>query len=282
MKKTKAFTLAEVLITLVIIGVISALTIPTLKETSDRSANLAALQKAYSTATNAFASLTAEYGAPIYWQVPSDAQNAPADAKGKRVFSDGEDQGFSWMLKQKISVGQESGVPPSGYIIKKLSGANMTEAKIGQTEINLSDSSGKVSFQSADNMYWFPSKTYSGCQYTKTLQNAVQGGNINFKSYIDNIIGAPAYAAPSFDMVGDMTSKLDQLVYYICGHIIVDTNGAKAPNRMGFDVFVFDVTTDGIIPQSGDDDCKDISGNGFTCASKLINGDEHALDFIYE
>ena len=51
---------------------------------------------------------------------------------------------------------------------------------------------------------------------------------------------------------------------------------------MGFDVFVFDVRTDGISPHSGDDDCKDLTGNGYTCSSKLINEGEHALDFIYE
>lgn len=289
MKQTKAFTLAEVLVTLVIIGVISALTIPTLKETADRSANLAALQKAYSTATNAFATLKAEYGAPIYWMVPSDAQNAPSAIKGQRVFKDGTDQGFSWMLKQKISVGQQSGIPPAGYKIKKLSGAEMSTAKIGQTEINLSDSSGNVSFQSADNMYWFPSKTYSGCKYTVDLKAQHAGSAQKYngsaqqyrtKSHLD-IFGAPAYAAPNFSSAA-MESMLQNNVVHICGHIIVDTNGAKAPNRMGIDVFVFDVSSDGVIPHTGTDDCKDMTGDGYTCSSKLINGDEHALDFIYE
>ena len=288
-QKTKAFTLAEVLVTLMIIGVISALTIPTLKETADRSANLAALQKAYSTATNAFATLKAEYGAPIYWMVPSDAQNAPSGIKGQRVFKDGTDQGFSWMLKQKISVGQQSGIPPAGYKIKKLSGAEMSTAKIGQTEINLSDLSGNVSFQSADNMYWFPSKTYSGCKYTIDLKSQYAGSaNKNnsavqyrgTKSHLD-IFGAPAYALPISSSASSNLHKFNNVVH-ICGHIIVDTNGAKAPNRMGIDVFVFDVSSDGVIPHTGNDDCKDMTGDGYTCSSKLINGDEHALDFIYE
>ena len=47
-KKITAFTLAEVLLTLMIIGVIAVVTIPTLKESADKSANLSLLQKAYS------------------------------------------------------------------------------------------------------------------------------------------------------------------------------------------------------------------------------------------
>ena len=139
-------------------------------------------------------------------------------------------------------------------------------------------------------MYWFPSKTYSGCKYAKKLEAATShkhnGGNfnVNTRSYI-NIFGSPAYALPNFQNSGNLgqTSqvRLDSAVY-LCGLVLVDTNGAKAPNRMGFDVFVFDVRTDGISPHSGDDDCKDLTGNGYTCSSKLINEGEHALDFIYE
>ena len=46
--KIKAFTLAEVLLTLIIIGVISALTVPSLKNYSDETKYVAATQKAMS------------------------------------------------------------------------------------------------------------------------------------------------------------------------------------------------------------------------------------------
>ncbi len=246
-EKSKAFTLAEVLVTLVIIGVISALTIPTLKEASDRSANIAALKKAYSTLSNAFAELQAEHGSPIYWQVPADAANAPEDIKGRRVFG-ADAKAFAWMLKQKISVGQAGGVPPAGYEIKNLSGSSFgtTEGKIDEASVSLDDDSGELSFQSADNMFWFPSATYQGCRYEKEIADT-QSESVN-----------------------------------LCGYVVVDTNGAKGPNRMGFDVFVFDISTNGVIPHAGDDDCSDMSGNGLTCSAKLIKGDEHALDFVYE
>lgn len=248
-KNNKAFTLAEVLVTLTIIGVIASLTIPSLKETADRSANAAALQKAYSTASNAFAQLQAEYGSPIYWRVPLDAKNIATSMRDKRVFTDGNDQPFAWMLKRKMNVAAEKGIPPESYQIKKLSGAEFskTEEKIDDTLIYLNDRDGKVSFQTADNMYWFPSHTYSGCQYTK-----------NSTGQIGKVIN-------------------------VCGYLMVDTNGAKGPNRMGMDVFVFDVTTTGVFPYTTEqDDCKDMSGNGYGCAAKVLAGDEHALDFIYD
>ena len=245
-QKIKAFTLAEVLVTLMIIGVISALTIPTLKESADRSANRAALQKAYATASNAFASLKAEYGQPIYWTVPSDTPNAEGYL-GARVFREATDKPFSWFLQKKINVAKSSGIPPNGYMIKTLSGSNFISGGNGEingTTVHFGNIYGPVSFQSADNMYWFPSHTYSGCQHEIT---AADGSTV-----------------------------------YVCGYIVVDTNGAKEPNRMGVDVFVFEETIDGIIPHVGADDCKDMTGNGYTCSAKLINGGEHALDFIYE
>ena len=243
-----AFTLAEILVTLMIIGVISALTIPTLKESADRNANLAAMQKAYSTASNAFASLKAELGPPMYWVVTEDiAVDDASYNAGSRVFQTGKDKGFSWALQQKINVAQAAGIPPEGYKIKKLSGANFADdsgsAKIGDATVWFGNKEGLVSFQSSDNMYWFPSHTFSNC--SKTI-----------------------YANGS--------------TFYICGYIVVDTNGSKEPNRMGVDVFVFDVTPDGVIPHAGTDDCKDMSGNGYTCSAKLMKGGEHALDFIYE
>lgn len=290
-KNKTAFTLAEVLVTLTIIGVIASLTIPTLKETADRSSNEAALRKAYSTASNAFAQLQAEYGSPIYWRVPTDAKNIDTSLRGSRVFTDGKDQMFAWMLKQKMNVATEKGVPPENYQIKKLSGSNLskTEEKIDDTIISLGNNTGKLSFQTADNMYWFPSQTYSGCKYEKKI-NAVAPPTIKppiSLSLGSTLFSLPAYAAdknltPVGVVNGGVISKLAKTVY-VCGYLMVDVNGAKGPNLLGMDVFVFDVTTNGVVPHSAEkDDCNDMSGDGYSCSSKVLAGDEHALDFIYD
>ena len=68
MKKDKrfksAFTLAEVLITLVIIGVIAALTVPTLIQNTQKQEYVSALKKAYSTLSQAAQMIIAEEGNP--------------------------------------------------------------------------------------------------------------------------------------------------------------------------------------------------------------------------
>lgn len=61
-KKVMAFTLAEVLITLAVIGVVAVLTIPTLILNSEKKENLAYLQKAVSTITTVSTQLRFENG----------------------------------------------------------------------------------------------------------------------------------------------------------------------------------------------------------------------------
>lgn len=61
--KRKAFTLAEVLVTLMIIGVIAAITVPSLKRKSDEAEFVAGVLKAYSNLTNAVNRMSGDYGA---------------------------------------------------------------------------------------------------------------------------------------------------------------------------------------------------------------------------
>ncbi|MBR1753760.1 type II secretion system protein [bacterium] len=61
-KKLCAFTLAEVLITLGIIGVVAAMTIPTLMQKTNRSETVAAVKKFYANFTNAVKLAEAEHG----------------------------------------------------------------------------------------------------------------------------------------------------------------------------------------------------------------------------
>ena len=68
MKKNKAFTLAEVLLTLVIIGVISALTLPIIKKVSDEHAYVAGVKKAYMTLAAVVKDIKSAEGAPRLWE----------------------------------------------------------------------------------------------------------------------------------------------------------------------------------------------------------------------
>lgn len=62
--RKSAFTLAEVLITLGIIGVVAAMTLPALKQKLDERANITMLKKFYSEFTNATNLLIVDYGFP--------------------------------------------------------------------------------------------------------------------------------------------------------------------------------------------------------------------------
>lgn len=65
----KGFTLAETLVTLVIIGVIAGITIPTLLNNSGKEQTLSGLKKVYSTLSNATRLAYIDYGPVEYWQV---------------------------------------------------------------------------------------------------------------------------------------------------------------------------------------------------------------------
>lgn len=64
LKRSAAFTLAEVLITLGIIGIVAAMTIPTLQNNSQKTEYLTALKKAYAITNQALLQMSADMGCP--------------------------------------------------------------------------------------------------------------------------------------------------------------------------------------------------------------------------
>ena len=72
LKRKAAFTLAEVLITLGIIGIVAALTLPSLIQSYKERVTVTKVQKAYSILNQAFKRISEEYGEPQNWP---DVQN---------------------------------------------------------------------------------------------------------------------------------------------------------------------------------------------------------------
>ena len=66
MKKIKAFTLAEVLITLVVIGIIAAITVPVVMANHKKTETAAKLKKFYSTMSNNIALQEIQSGLKTY------------------------------------------------------------------------------------------------------------------------------------------------------------------------------------------------------------------------
>ena len=72
----KAFTLAEVLVTLGVIGIVAAMTIPVLIQDVGDKGNLVGLKKFYSDFANATNLLMVDYSEPVYWDLRDN--NAPS------------------------------------------------------------------------------------------------------------------------------------------------------------------------------------------------------------
>src|SRR5574344_1167569 len=88
MKKCKliGFTLAEVLITLGIIGVVAALTIPTLINSYQEKANVSKFLKTYAVLNQAYLMATNEYGPIEDWGIQK-TDTGEVDEDGKRILN---------------------------------------------------------------------------------------------------------------------------------------------------------------------------------------------------
>lgn len=72
-KKKCAFTMAEALITLLIIGIVAALTIPNLARKWEERAIVSKYKKMYATLANAYNRAVADNGSPEYWDLSNQA-----------------------------------------------------------------------------------------------------------------------------------------------------------------------------------------------------------------
>jgi len=122
--KKKAFTLAEVLITLGIIGVVAALTLPSLIQKQNDRATVARVKKMYSVISNAVALWQAENGcetdvADCLSQYASyDCKNAFSGIEKKlnivdRVYN-GQDKNVAWL--PDVSYGLDGTAVTSGWM----------------------------------------------------------------------------------------------------------------------------------------------------------------------
>lgn len=74
-QKSSAFTLAEVLITLGIIGIVAALTIPSLMQKNQDQTTVSKLKKVYSTLSNAYTMALKDNGPPNTWGFSGTSYN---------------------------------------------------------------------------------------------------------------------------------------------------------------------------------------------------------------
>ncbi len=112
--KKSAFTLAEVLITLGIIGVVAALTIPTLVQNYRQHVVETRLQKFYTTFNQAITMAEAQYGDKKEWYW--DASGVELDKDGNPIEATSKvDQWFNKYLSQFITIKKK--VDKTGYVL---------------------------------------------------------------------------------------------------------------------------------------------------------------------
>lgn len=135
----KAFTLAEVLITLMIIGVIAAITVPTVKDSADERTWVAGATKAYTLLSTITGELQLEKGPAKFWATSS---------------SD-----VASLYKKKMSISDKK---YSSYSTKYLNQNTYTNA-------NMFDES--TSFVTSDGMLYYIQSVSSGCNGGNASEN---------------------------------------------------------------------------------------------------------------
>lgn len=217
----KAFTLAEVLITLGIIGVVAAMTLPTVINNVHHKELETALKKQYSTLSQAILDIQREDGLPFEYE--SYGHN------------------FKKELAAKYKAAQNCGA--------------------------IVDNTGCVIHEIDDTFSHY--KSYTG----KSLQAA----------YMDDGGFIANDGTTFFIEQGEQSKSIGAYL------VTIDVNGyKKRPNKMGYDLFMFQITKDGkVLPQGADGTwlsdsrearCSKTSThneNGFTCAYYAITDNNY-------
>ena len=209
--KRVAFTLAEVLITLGIIGVVAALTIPNIIKHYQNEVTVTKLQKAYSTLNQAFRQSENDNGSSEFWQETPEISAHDYFEKYWKPY--------------------------------------LKEPKLCQT------------YQECGYVSWKPYIALNGSSVAMSLDSA----RVKIKT-IDDV----------FYLFTEATTNSEgKLVPF--RNVYIDINGAKAPNQLGVDVFIFNrVAGKGIMPHGYSSSYNTLVSkcnrqtNGEYCAARIM------------
>ncbi len=241
-EKKNGFTLAEVLITLGVIGVVAALTLPSVISKFQNQAYIAALKKAYATVQNAHLRVVEENGEPKDWI----------------LFSYITDQGKDNSKNTKIADSYAS------YMVGRYCGHTGVAGVTDCISLKPATSFKMLNGQGTQGNVWYGG--YLGL-YHYTYQYNLSSGASLALLFAENSGGGVYW---------NLWHKNIKILY------IIDVNGAKKPNQVGRDIYYFMLKDDKLQPYyDGTSDCKK-GDLGFTCAYDVItNGWEFPKDYPY-
>ncbi len=206
------FTLAEVLITLGIIGIVAALTMPNLIASHKKQVWVAQLRKTVSTLEQGF-------------------QKMRADAGGVDSLEDTEP--FVQLSTDSVDC-SNSNLEQASQLCQNFFKNDLKKY------FNIID------YAIAPNDYKFTNLSNTGTNNMRGATMLVLNDNAMMSMMIGNGVGNSL------------------------GVIEMDVNGFKAPNKYGYDVFLFDLRNDGILVDSGNpEDCKEGQLEGQGCYNYL-------------
>ena len=240
--KRAAFTLAEVLITLGIIGVVAALTIPTLITKYQDKVLINQTKKAFSQFQNGLALASQDNGTP--WD------NSLTFPKGQSSISVIKNLAKYFNGAQVCANASQKGCSQFFYSCVQSTPNSAGEA----VYINTFEVYSKIVL--ADGTIFGISSNNNGCENTK------------YTSVITNAAGEIVYNE-------DGTPKISEYYSAVCAYVIMDVNGVKGPNQYGRDIYQFHVFKNKVVPNT------DLSWGG-TSWNNIFSGKEELVYTKYK
>ena len=257
--KKLGFTLAEVLITLGIIGVVAALTAPALVMSSRNEANAAKLSVTLSNLENAFTNMIVSEGVDNLFQ--TEAWNQVANRRA-----------FAGNIGRYLHI--------NGSRIPQANGANIINEYYGDNPLpagmNAAGNRDETSIAGVVDVMTRDPNLGIGTNHIIELKN-----------------GAAVFIAPCRDQNPTDATKRNIIsqggaLFNQAAAIVIDVNGSSAPNVIGRDLFYFYLGENGILypvggldsvvfdagTQSWENACPingNITWNGYACTARVIS-----------